>query len=351
MSPRTLRQIVTGPSLLGLCAFATLSGCGGAAPGPDMEALKGRYSERTYIVGHGSGPTEAEAKADARSQVANQISASLKADLQVTTSESSGDTDVKVSRFIQETSDFDRAEMIKVVRKASHCAEGQCTAMAVLSRGDYLDTLAEDYADQRPNFTEAATAAERGGEDITRFTRNFRAAMNAYSPLARIARRAKVVAGGGIDGMEADDRRARSLVAMRASKLGALKITINAGGLANAKVEAALEQRLISAMSQLGLSAASGAKCSEGLSLVLSGAIDCAQGTLGSRCSLPLTARLAECDSGTEIAPLDFRALKLKGAHPKRMDLALAALIDKAGKAQLVDPLKQQLHAVLPLEN
>ncbi|MFN3202630.1 MAG: hypothetical protein ACE366_29835 [Bradymonadia bacterium] len=331
----------------------SLSACGGAPAGPDMGKLKTKYSERRYVVGHGLGPSQAEAQADAKARVAKQVSASLQADLKVSTQESSGQASTTVDRFIRETSDFERAELIKLVDDANYCGdsgEERCRAMAVMSRGEYLDALAEAYSQQRPAFTEAATGAERSGSDITKFTRNFRVAMDAYTPLATLARRAKVVAGGGIEGMEADNRRARSLIAARASKMSALKITVVPGALQNPKVETAVQRSLVSAISTLGMSGASGESCNDGLAMTLEGQVDCAQGSLGSRCSLPLTARLTDCNTGAELAPLDFRPLKLKGAHPKRMDMALTALIKKAGEAPMADTLRAQLRAVLPLE-
>lgn len=337
--------------LVGAIAAGSLAGCAGSPTGPDMGKLKLKYSEKRFVVGHGVADNRAEAEADARARVAKQVSASLQADLKVKTQESAGSTSVEVDRFIRETSDFDRAELIQLVNAATHCGDGQCTAMAVLSRGEYLDTLAEDYARQRPRFTEAAAGAEGSGEDITQFTRNFRVAMEAYTPLARIARRAKVVAGGGIEGMADDEKRVQGLVGIRARRMSALKVTVLPGNIDNPKIVSAIQQALVTATGELGVTAASGPACDKGLAMVPQGQVDCAQGSLGSRCSLPLTAKLTHCATGAEIAPLDFRQLKLKGAHPKNINMALSALIKKARQAPMTSTLRDQLRTVLPLED
>lgn len=143
-----------GPALAGLLAL-TLAGCGGAAAGPGGAAAAAPNAipeDRLppapggSLWGDGFGDTQQRAVLDARRAVSEQISAQVSAVVEAETSEDARGVDQKINAKIKSQTDFDHAELIKVI--GFRREEGGWTARAVLDRGEAADVYeAEMKAD------------------------------------------------------------------------------------------------------------------------------------------------------------------------------------------------------------
>ena len=331
-----------------------LTACGAAAPPPPDPAA--RFSESRYIVAKGwsdQGPRAAEA--DARAKVAEQIRSQLRSTLTVETSENSagaGSSSARIHSEVEAKTDFAHGELIETVPDGTRCEGERCSAIAVLERTRLVERLDARYAVERGGFDAAATAAEGpDAEEPGHFARNYRAAARSFGELRAIAREIRVVARRNHEPYEADRTRFEVLAATRARRLAETKVTLLLAGIEPAELREPLSQAFAGAFGALGVHAAPGEICDDGLAFEPTASMACTLGHLGPSCRLALTGRMRRCDTGrAALGDIDFSAVNLRGVHPSGEPQARRRLIEKIGSEAFVEPLRAGLRPVLPLQ-
>lgn len=329
---------------LTLFAATPLVGCGGGstprAPLPDPAT---RFPTARYLHAVGEGDGRVSAETAARAAVAEQISARIESSLSVRTRSDGKTEDQQIDARVRSTSSFARAELIKVVPRYTRCADGRCTAVAVLHRGEADAALAEEYAPAAGRFRRAAQAAG-GAQTITEFTRHFRVAEAAWAEVAPLAAWRDALTGAPEVAQDAQ-RRAR-LLAARDERLRTLRLSVIA---ADDPVGRTTAGALATALTRLGISARPAQTCSAGYAIAAIGAVECGTGSFGPRCALPLQAGLRPCSANTTLATLDLRGARLAGASPRSEADARRRLLERVTADSLAAPLAEQVRPLFPV--
>ncbi len=329
-------------TLFGLVVCA-LAGCGGEAPRP--EPWKARHPASRFITADGfsdEGPDAAEA--EARAGVARQIDSSIEATLTVRTGETDGRPSHDIESVTREKARFDRGELIKVVREATHCEGRRCQAFAALDRDEVEDLLGREYVAGHAAFTTAAGAAE-GAAGLADFTVRFRQAETAFDALEPRGRQIEGVTGRAYGPYATDRERRDALRARRARMLADLRVTLRLDAAADEAWREPLAGALVGAFRDAGLLAAPGDTCAAGVEFRPAAKVACGLGPLGPSCELQIDGELRDCAAHAGLGTLRARVV---GAHPRSEDDARRQLLDRLAGGALAAALRQQIGDVLP---
>ncbi|MCB9540711.1 MAG: hypothetical protein H6704_31205 [Myxococcales bacterium] len=316
----------------------TLLACGGPPP-PDPAA---RYPSARYIVAEGHGATPGAAAQDARARVAAAVRSRLKATLEVRITEGGADAQEHIVTEV----DFARAELIEV--HPLDCAEGECRALGVLSRGEAVDALIADYERLAPRFREAAGAATaRAPDDLAGFTADLRTAEASWEQLRPLAWQIEVVGRGAWPPGARDLATRRALEADRARRLSALTLAVTPPGLDPA-LDERVQTSLVGALVALGFNAVPAAACGPAWHARPNAAVGCDRSALGPRCRLALSVDVGPCDA-PRVATIEFSEARLVAIHPRAEKDARAALAARLPPEAFTDTLRVGLRPALPL--
>lgn len=342
-----------------------LAGCGASVPpppGPDEVAL--RYPEARFIRGIGYGVYSADAErpearrraeADARARVAEQVRSRIRSRLTVESrAGNDGDPAVEqVEQRVETDALFERGELVRVIQKATRCADGRCAALAVLSRERAAAAFTDAYEAHRPALQASLSAAEESEDDPVAFTSHYRSVQRDLPRLARLAARIEVLTHARY-GPYAEDRRRADALTETARRLRDTPLSLVTAELPNGALGDAVARAFVRGFRELGLSAVPSGTCAASDTMRFGfepdARVECRGGPLGRTCRLRLGGLLRDCERGVEVARFDFSGVPLRAAHPRDEARARRQLEAKLGSASFTDPLRQGLEAVLPLE-
>lgn len=326
------------------CLIAlALAACGGPTLTAPLPAPEAQFPSNRYLSAVGEGDGRISAEAAAKAGVAEQISARIESSLSVRTRSDGHTEDQRIDAKVLSTSTFRRAELIKIVPRYTRCAEGRCTALAVLHRGEADAALAEEYRGPAERFRRAAAAAQAAPR-ITEFTRHLRIAEAAWGELAPLAAWRHAITGAEEVGRDASLR--ATLLAARDERLRTLRLSVIAS---DDDVGRTTAGALAAALVRLGISARPASTCTDGYAIATIGAVECGTGSFGPRCALPLQAGLRPCAEAKTLATLDLRAARLAGASPRSEADARRRLLERVTADSLAAPLAEQVRPVLPV--
>lgn len=334
---------MTSSSLSTLLGATLLLASCGATPKAPLPAPETRYPANRYLMAVGEGDGRVSAEAAAKAGVAEQISAKIESSLSVRTQSDGRREDQRIDARVKSTSTFRRAELIKVVPRYTRCADGRCTAVAVLHRGEADAALGEEYRAPAERFRRAAKAA-RAATRITEFTRQFRIAEAAWADVAPLANWRHALTGAPEVAQDAKIR--AGLLAARDERMRTLRLSVIAS---DDDVGRTTAGALAAALTRLGISAQPARTCSDGYAIATIGAVECGTGSFGPRCALPLQAGLRPCADSKTLATLDLRAARLAGASPRSEADARRRLLERVTADSLAAPLAEQVRPVFPV--
>ena len=330
-------------SVLGTVVVMLAAGC---ATGQAARAPGPKLSERTHLVGHGESMEGAEqAKARARADVCAQVRSQVESVLVVEGTAGGGQDSDRIKETVRQTCEFRHNELIHVDPNVE-CDDGRCRATAYMVRTEAGAVLLEEYRRGAAGFRASTAEALAATDDPARFTTAFRRASDEWSQaLEPLSFELRVIAGGVMPEMRDDAQRAQDLEAARDRLLSSIRIDVNLTRLPAADRDS-LGNALVSALSALGLTAATGTGCTGTLSLDPAATITCDRGYFGPQCKLALSGTLEKCSDGRELSPL---AATFTGAHPRDESSARRQATSQAAGAALESALREQLGAVLPV--
>jgi hypothetical protein len=337
-----------------LTALALTLGACGASPGPGETRLAkpgpplaARYPAAEFVVGQGtseSGPRAAEA--EARRAVAEQLASTLRSHFSADVRETDGRNTASVQSRVEVEAAFDRAELIAVDARDTHCAGPRCTAFATLRRDAAMAALAPEYAAASADLRAACAPAEALADPVS-LTRALRRADAAFDTLARRGRVLAAIQGSPYAPLVEDRACLETLRARARQSAHETPVLVDVSAVDDADARTRLGAGLAAGLAALGVRAGAGERCDTGLRLAVSGRLSCGPGPFGPQCALPLSAALHTC-AGAPLADVPLGP-PASGAHPRGEDQARAALYDRLTPAALQSALKAALADTLPV--
>jgi len=335
---------------LNVIPVALLAACAGATVQNNAAtSIASRFPESGYILGRGEsreGRTSAEA--NARARISEQIDLAVQVEIRDRQQHEGGRDYQSVLVEVSQSSRFQRAELMRIVPESITCHGPRCEVLAVLDRGDAIAALTGAYERAATAFREAANQAMRT-PSIAPFSARLRDADSAFRSLAPLAFQMRAIGRRDPPGFAEDEGRMRSLVAERVRRLSAVRITVVPHDVPQGDWSS-LGGAIVDAFGVIGVAASTGIDCTSGLAFVVEAPIECSASYLGPKCTIDLRGVLSDCTTRAELAPVDFSAAKLTGAHSREETLARRDAVHKVTAGALAPVLRARVMSVLPVQ-
>ena len=294
-----------------------------------------RFPDSEYITAWGiSHISSVEAENDAKAQVSAQIASRIEAVTEsVATAtmrnEQSIDTE-DLSSTIRVRTEFERAELIRIDRRAPGMQDGRYRAFAYLDRAEYVQILEAEYAADAVIFRENAGRLPTLTRNLAAYTIAYRKLRPAFINMAPVACRIQAAAREPYTPFLEDQSSMTQAEADRGALLRDLRVAVKINPAENLAGNAdpnsmpkpdlncdAIGGTLRTVLSTAGIGTL-GTECSEGgLLLELTPYLKWDR-IMGLICSLRLGGSLSTCDGAvlTEISITDKR-LRASGNDPQ----------------------------------
>jgi hypothetical protein len=180
------------------------------------------------------------------------------------------------------------------------------------------------------------------------FTTAFRDAERLFPRLAENGAAMQVIQGAASPEHQRDQDLFGQIQAARGRMLGEARLTVIAQHVDPPELHDRLENALVTALGELGVTAGTGSSCQSGMVFSTTATLECHAGHFGPVCITRANALLRDCATEREIAPVELGEVS-RGAHPRSQESAAADALRKITPAVLLPALRQQLSAILPV--